>query len=34
MGDQPHLVIPYPYEANDNRFNENSGFSMADDFFT
>jgi peptidoglycan/xylan/chitin deacetylase (PgdA/CDA1 family) len=22
----PHLVIPYSYEANDNRFNENSGF--------
>ena len=30
---QPHLVIPYSYEANDNRFNENSGFSTADDFF-
>ena len=30
----PHLVIPYSYEANDNRFNENSGFSTADDFFT
>jgi allantoinase len=29
----PHLVIPYSYEANDNRFNENSGFSTADDFF-
>lgn len=29
-----HLVIPYSYEANDNRFNENSGFSTADDFFT
>jgi allantoinase len=28
-----HLVIPYSYEANDNRFNENSGFSTADDFF-
>jgi peptidoglycan/xylan/chitin deacetylase (PgdA/CDA1 family) len=33
VGDQPHLVIPYSYEANDNRFNENSGFSTADDFF-
>ncbi|MGH6671756.1 MAG: polysaccharide deacetylase family protein [Xanthobacteraceae bacterium] len=32
--DRPHLVIPYSYEANDNRFNENSGFSTADDFFT
>jgi allantoinase len=31
---KPHLVIPYSYEANDNRFNENSGFSTADDFFT
>jgi allantoinase len=29
----PHLVIPYSYEANDNRFNENSGFSTAEDFF-
>jgi allantoinase len=31
---QPHLVIPYSYEANDNRFNENSGFSTAEHFFT
>lgn len=30
----PHLVIPYSYEANDNRFDGNSGFSTADDFFT
>jgi len=29
----PHLVIPYSYEANDNRFNENAGFSTAEDFF-
>jgi allantoinase len=28
-----HLVIPYSYEANDNRFNENRGFSTGDDFF-
>lgn len=28
-----HLVIPYSYETNDNRFNENNGFSTADDFF-
>ncbi|MDF1730013.1 MAG: polysaccharide deacetylase family protein [Minwuia sp.] len=28
-----HLVIPYSYETNDNRFNENSGFSTADDCF-
>jgi allantoinase len=31
---RPHLVVPYSYEANDNRFNENSGFSTAEDFFT
>jgi peptidoglycan/xylan/chitin deacetylase (PgdA/CDA1 family) len=30
---KPHLVIPYSYEANDNRCNENSGFSTGDDFF-
>jgi peptidoglycan/xylan/chitin deacetylase (PgdA/CDA1 family) len=29
----PHLVIPYSYEANDNRFNENSGFATAEQFF-
>ena len=29
----PHLVIPYSYETNDNRFNENTGFSTADHFF-
>lgn len=28
-----HLVIPYSYEANDNRFNENRGFSTGQDFF-
>jgi allantoinase len=28
-----HLVIPYSYESNDNRFNENSGFSTSSDFF-
>jgi len=28
----PHLVIPYSFETNDNRFNENSGFSTGDDF--
>jgi peptidoglycan/xylan/chitin deacetylase (PgdA/CDA1 family) len=33
VGGRPHLVIPYSYEANDNRFNENSGFSTAEDFF-
>jgi peptidoglycan/xylan/chitin deacetylase (PgdA/CDA1 family) len=34
MQEGPHLVIPYSYEANDNRFNENSGFSTAEHFFT
>lgn len=27
-----HLVVPYSFETNDNRFNENSGFSTGDDF--
>src|SRR2546423_14380352 len=34
MDTGPHLVIPYSYETNDNRFNENSGFSTGQDFFT
>ncbi|MDX2201630.1 MAG: polysaccharide deacetylase family protein [Hyphomicrobiaceae bacterium] len=34
MPQGPHLVIPYSYETNDNRFNENAGFSTADHFFT
>jgi peptidoglycan/xylan/chitin deacetylase (PgdA/CDA1 family) len=29
---RPHLVIPYSYETNDNRFNENAGFATADDY--
>jgi len=29
-----HLVIPYSFETNDNRFSENTGFSTADHFFT
>lgn len=29
---RPHLVVPYSFETNDNRFNENSGFSTGDDF--
>ena len=29
---RPHLVIPYSYETNDNRFDLNAGFSTADDF--
>ena len=33
VDNKPHLVIPYSYEANDNRFNENSGFSTGQDFF-
>lgn len=33
IDNKPHLVIPYSYEANDNRFNENSGFSTGQDFF-
>jgi len=32
VGGRPHLVIPYSFETNDNRFSENSGFSTADDF--
>jgi peptidoglycan/xylan/chitin deacetylase (PgdA/CDA1 family) len=28
-----HLVIPYSFETNDNRFNENTGFATAEDFF-
>ena len=30
---RPHLVIPYSYETNDNRFNEGRAFKTADDFF-
>lgn len=33
VGGKTHLVIPYSFETNDNRFNENSGFSTGDDFF-
>ena len=33
IGSAPHLVIPYSYEANDNRFNENAGFSTSEHFF-
>jgi peptidoglycan/xylan/chitin deacetylase (PgdA/CDA1 family) len=29
---RPHLVIPYSFEANDNRFDENNGFSVARHF--
>lgn len=30
---RPHLVIPYSYETNDNRFDGNAGFNTADDYF-
>lgn len=30
----PFLVVPYSYESNDNRFNENSGFATGEQFFT
>jgi len=30
---KPHLAIPYSLETNDNRFDGNSGFNTADDFF-
>jgi allantoinase len=33
VANKAHLVIPYSFETNDNRCNENSGFSTADDFF-
>ena len=33
VGGRSHLVIPYSYETNDNRFNENSGFATGADFF-
>jgi allantoinase len=29
-----HLVIPYSYETNDNRFDGNLAFATADDFYT
>jgi len=30
---QPHLVVPYSYETNDNRFNEHLGWATAGQFF-
>jgi peptidoglycan/xylan/chitin deacetylase (PgdA/CDA1 family) len=33
VSEKSHLVIPYSYETNDNRFNENRGFATGDDFF-
>ncbi len=32
--DRSHLVIPYSYETNDNRFNGNIGFATGEQFFT
>ncbi len=32
VGDVDHLVIPYSYETNDNRFDAGVGFSTADQF--
>ena len=32
MDGRPHLVIPYSFETNDNRFDENRGFSTTEDF--
>jgi len=33
VGGRQHLVVPYSYETNDNRFDQNRGFGTADDFF-
>jgi peptidoglycan/xylan/chitin deacetylase (PgdA/CDA1 family) len=32
VGGRPHLVVPYSFETNDNRFDQNNGFSTADEF--
>jgi len=32
FGARSHLVIPYSFETNDNRFDRNTGFSTADEF--
>jgi peptidoglycan/xylan/chitin deacetylase (PgdA/CDA1 family) len=32
VGNARHLIIPYSFETNDNRFDENRGFSTGDDF--
>jgi peptidoglycan/xylan/chitin deacetylase (PgdA/CDA1 family) len=34
MPSGPYLVIPYSFETNDNRFDQNFGFSTAADFYT
>ena len=30
---KPHLIVPYSFETNDNRWDANAGFSTSDDFF-
>ena len=32
IGATSHLIIPYSFETNDNRFDQNHGFSTGDDF--
>jgi peptidoglycan/xylan/chitin deacetylase (PgdA/CDA1 family) len=32
VGERRHLVVPYSLETNDNRFDQNNGFSTADEF--
>ena len=32
IGGRHHLIVPYSYETNDNRFDQNNGFSTADEF--
>jgi peptidoglycan/xylan/chitin deacetylase (PgdA/CDA1 family) len=32
VGDRQHLVVPYSYDTNDNRFDQNNKFSTADEF--
>jgi allantoinase len=32
VGDRRHLIVPYSLETNDNRFDQNRGFSTAEDF--
>ena len=32
VADRKHLVVPYSFETNDNRFDQNHGFSTGDDF--
>ncbi len=33
IGGTQHLVIPYSYETNDNRFGDGVGFTTADDYY-